>query len=188
MKKQTEKQTKSVFKVIWAWQDEKEEQWLEQQALQGWHLIEVAPFFYRFQRGMPRRVIYRLDYKGTLDKDYQEYLTIFQDSGWELVTRLSNWHYYRLEPENDRVPELYSSNRTKAEKYRRLLIGLLIPMALLAWTLNPIYSSHFEDHNGVLQAIYFASVVLRFVIMAFLLYGLIRIIRRIHKLESDPRE
>lgn len=188
MGKQDVRDIKSVFKVIFAWEDEKEERWLEQQAQQGWHLVEVAPFFYKFKRELPRRVIYRLDYKGTFDKDYQEYSSLFNDSGWELVAKMSNWHYYRLEPGNDRVPELYSSNRTKAEKYRRLLIGLLIPMAVLAMTLNPIYSRHFDEQKSVLQAIYFSSVVLRFLIMALLLYGLIRIVRKIRRLESESKE
>ena len=78
-------------------------------------------------------MVYRLDYKLTLDKDYQEYRQIFADAGWELVCVMSNWHYYRILPENDKVPEIYSDNRSKAAKYQRLLVLFLIllPMMIL---------------------------------------------------------
>jgi len=188
MRKQAERDLKSFFKVIWAWEDDKEEHWLEQKALQGWHLVEVAPFFYKFKRESPRRVIYRLDYKGTLDKDYQEYLSIFQDSGWELVTRMSNWHYYRFEPDNNSVPELYSSNRTQAEKYRRLVIGLVIPLAVLGITFNSTTARLINPGDGMLQALYFAGFIARLLIMAFLMYGLIRLILKIRRLQSEPKE
>ena len=71
-------------------------------------------------------MVYRLDYKLTLDKDYQEYRQIFTDAGWELVCVMSNWHYYRILPENDKVPEIYNDNRSKAAKYQRLLVLFLI--------------------------------------------------------------
>ncbi len=123
--RKTVNETKTVFKVIFAWQDEKEEKWLEEMAASGWHLLSVAPFVYTFQRGTPEVVTYRLDYKLTTNKDYPEYVSIFRDSGWELVASMANWHYYRIKPENSNTPEIYNSSRAKAQKYRRLLAVLL---------------------------------------------------------------
>ncbi len=188
MKKYEQGKLKWFLKVIWAWQDEKEEQWLEQQSLRGWHLVQVVPFFYRFCKGSPVRVVYRLDYKMTLDKDHGDYLEIFKDSGWELVTTMSNWHYYRTEPKNDRVPEIYSTNRTRVQKYRRLLMALLPSLIILGVVLNPASRLSLKPESGVLGTIYFIANILMLLIMVFLAYGTIRILIKIRQLESGPRE
>ena len=112
-------ETKTIFKAIFAWEDEKEEKWLEKMAVEGWKLVSVAPYIYKFQRSVPERVIFRLDFKNTLDKDYQEYLTLFKDAGWNLFATYANWHYFKISPENGEVPEIYNSGKAKAQKYRR---------------------------------------------------------------------
>jgi hypothetical protein len=178
-------ETRWIFKVIWAWQDEKEEQWLENMALQGWHLESVAPFFYKFRKSKPCRAIYRLDYKVSMDKDYAQYRALFEDSDWKLVCTMSNWHYYRIEPENGKVPEIYNGNRARAQKYRRLLAGLLPVIVIFVVVLNPVFSSENEGGTGTFFTvvhIFFAAILL------FLLFGAIRILLKIRKLESESKE
>lgn len=34
----SEKEIRTVFRAHWAWNDDKEERWLENMARQGWHL------------------------------------------------------------------------------------------------------------------------------------------------------
>ena len=109
-------ETKTVTKVIWAWQDEKEENWLEQMALDGWHLTAVKPFVYTFRHGNPEKMTYRMDYKLSIDKDYAEYTAIFADCGWELAATMANWHYYRINPGNAATPEIYNTSRSKPKK------------------------------------------------------------------------
>ena len=66
--------TRKVFKIFWAWQDEEEEKWLDEQSRAGWHLREVIPFSYTFTRGEESTpYTYRMDFKNPLDKDYLEY-------------------------------------------------------------------------------------------------------------------
>jgi len=188
MTQSEDRETKTFFKVFWAWEDEKEEQWLEEQALQGYHLLSVAPFFYEFEKGPSQQVKYRLDYKVTVDKDYQEYQSLFQDSNWELVTRMSNWHYYRVDLENKEVPELYSSNRTKAQKYRRLLAGLFPSIVILFVVINPTLYRSSSESSGVFGTIYQIAHIFFILILFFLIYGVIRILTIIRKLESETRE
>ncbi len=188
MNKYNGKETRWLFKVIWAWEDEKEERWLEQMAQKGWHLKSVAPFFYAFCKGTPRQVVYRLDYKNTLDKDYLEYKAIFEDSNWELVTTMSNWHYYRIESNNEKTPEIYNSNRTKAQKYRRLLTGLLPVMVIFIAVLNHVLFGSSDRSEGWLDSLYTIAHGFFFLIMLFLVYGVIRVIVKIRKLESESKE
>ncbi len=122
--------TKIYLKVFLLWQDEDEEKWLETMSAKGWQLVSVIPFFYTFQKVSSKHIVIRLDYKNSWDKDYQEYLSVFSDAGWSLLTKLGNWHYFSINPQNGSVPEIYNSNRAKAHKYRRILIGLA-PLLLL---------------------------------------------------------
>lgn len=135
-KKPGEGYTRKVFKIFWAWQDEEEEKWLEEQSRAGWHIKEAIPFSYTFDRGDPIPYTYRLDYKSVQDKDHDEYLSIFRESGWDLVAVMNNWHYYRIKPENDRIPEIYNDNRSKSVKYQRLL-GALLPFFVIFFVIMP---------------------------------------------------
>lgn len=181
-------ETKTIFKAIFAWEDEKEEKWLEQMAADGWRLISVAPYVYKFQRSEPERVIFRLDYKMTTDKDYQEYLMLFKDAGWEMFATFSNWHYFKIKPENTEVPEIFNSGRVKALKYRRLLMGLVPLLPIFIVLLNPAfrYAAHVDDGfiNGVLTAI----KILMTLVLLLLGYSILRILAKIKKLESESKE
>ena len=60
------KETIGKFKWFWAWQDEKEENWLRGMSQQGWHLLSAKPFgFYNFESGEKKDFVYRLDYKNS---------------------------------------------------------------------------------------------------------------------------
>jgi hypothetical protein len=180
-------ETKQVFKVIFAWEDEKEEKWLEQMAAKGWHLQQVMPFVYWFRHGEPSRSIYRLDYKLTLDKDYAEYQNIFRDSGWELVTTMSNWHYYRIDPQNDQQPEIYNSGHAKAQKYRRLLMGLVPFLPIYMFLLNPSRRL-FNHEDGAISTFETVIGVVWVVIIFLFIFAIIRILLKIKKLESQSKE
>lgn len=186
---ETRKESEWIFKVVWAWQDEREEKWLEEQAAQGWHLEKVAPFFYKFLQGTPSRVIYRMDYKRTTDQDYAEYRDIFAACGWELVAEMANWHYYRISPENSETPEIYSNDHSKAQKYRRLLIGLVPVMVIFTTIFNPALSRGLLNARNQGDAwVYQAAIAFRVVIFLLLVYVIIRILVKIRRLESGKKE
>ncbi len=177
---------KRVVKVIWAWQDDKEEEWLSGMSHQGWHLYDTAPFVYHFQRGKPLDVTYRLDFKLTMQKDYQEYLALFKDAGWELVAVMANWHYFRIQAGNERKPELYNDNRSRVEKYKRLLWTImpvfLLNLYLPNWEIflfDPL--QHFNASGLLRLIIFFAPKIL-------LGYGVIMILLKIHKLRHANKE
>lgn len=188
MKENTNHQTKKVVKVIFAWEDEKEEKWLEQEAAKGWHLTSAQPYVYNFQKSNPEKVAIRLDFKNTLDKDYQEYLALFRDAGWELVSQFSNWHYFRIKAKTDEVPEIYNSDRTKAQKYRRLLMAMipLFPIFVVLFT-RPT-SSQLIGGNTIIGLIYFISRLLMAGILILWIIVIIKVIGKIKTLESHTKE
>ena len=179
---------KTVFKAIFAWEDEKEEKWLEQMAADGWKLISVAPYVYKFQRSEPEKVIFRLDYKNTLDKDYQEYLTLFKDAGWELFATFANWQYFKIKPENEEVPEIYNSGKAKAQKYRRLLLGLVPLLPIYIVLFNPTLHFFTSDASKEISWIITITRVILAIVVIFVVFVVIKVLAKIKKLESENKE
>ena len=118
--------TMKKFKWFWAWQDEKEESWLSSMAQEGWHLKGLGfPGMYIFNSGEPRNDHYRMDFI-TDRKNYQNYLQLFKDAGWEHLGEMGGWQYFRANAETNIPPEIYTDKDSKAKKYQRLMLYLVI--------------------------------------------------------------
>lgn len=127
------KAQKTVLKLFFAWQDQKEERWLEEMAAQGWLLKKYTFLRYHFTAAERAEYIYRLDYKTTSDKDIAEYKEIFAQSGWEHVCSYMGWQYLRI-PRDQFTVDIYSDKSSRIEKMRRLAayaLGILLPMFVI---------------------------------------------------------
>jgi len=109
---------KCVFRLYTAWNDDKEERWLEEMARSGWHLVS-GPFPYTFERGAPAEIRYRLDYPPQ-DSNLPEYLRLCHDAGWERVCESAGWQYFRTA--SAEAPEIYTDNASRIGKYRRQMV------------------------------------------------------------------
>lgn len=177
-------QSKTItkFKVFWAWQDEREEAWLTEMASQGWHLKELSfPMVYTFEAGPPRHMAYRLDF--FIDhKDFQTYLQLFRDAGWEYVGRMGSWQYFRIQAEEGQEPEIYTDPASKIQKYRRLIAFLVVFL--------PIYlllSSDVLLRGNSLPIILIKMVWI--LIMILYIIAMLKLIQRMNQLKhlSDQR-
>jgi len=121
---------RTVFKWFWAWQDEAEEAWLEQMALDGWHLVAI-PFLasYRFEKGAPQRKVFRLDFFASR-KDYGAYRQLFQDAGWDHLGEMGGWQYFCKAAAPGETPEIYTDSASKAQKFTRVMLFLSILLAV----------------------------------------------------------
>ncbi|MBS4175140.1 DUF2812 domain-containing protein [Bacillus sp. FJAT-49736] len=136
---------KRVFKLLWAWQDDEENNWLESMAEQGWMLEKYNLCVYTFVKTEPKKVIYKTDYKSTNNKDLPEYITLFEDAGWEHVTQYIGWHYFRAETDTAKTTEIYSDSSSKIEMYKKLFMTIFFPLLgiiLIALSIifNPSYA------------------------------------------------
>jgi len=129
--KMKEETTICKYKWFWAWQDDKEEAWLTQMSQEGLHLASLGfPGFYFFTAGEPTNYVYRLDFV-TDSKDYQNYLQLFKDAGWEHMGHMGGWQYFRTLAGEGELPEIYSDTDSKIQKYRRLLAYLAIFLPIM---------------------------------------------------------
>jgi hypothetical protein len=173
-----EKEKLTKCKWFWAWEDEKEEKWLEAMSRNGWHLDNPGlPCVYHFIKGEPRDYSYRLDFRTGSLKNLQEYLQICRDAGWEMVGRMSTWYYFRKECREGEKPEFYSDKDSKIQKYSRLLVFLVIFLPIM---LNNIFNLSRGPHSGFFTGIRIFS----FFILLFFSYAIIRLLLRIKKLKK----
>jgi len=171
--------TISKFKWFWAWQDEKEEAWLHEMAQQGLHLRSVTgPGYYEFEMGEPRNEYYRMDY--ILDrKDYQNYLQLFKDAGWEHLGEMGGWQYFRTKAEGTAIPEIYTDKDSKAQKYQRLVTILVVFLPIfITITTRPI------DSSSGFAGLYFAGKMIGTFLMLLYVAAMIKIFKRIQQLKG----
>ncbi len=118
-------------KWFWAWQDDRQETWLEEMSRQGLHLQAIRPFGrYVFELGEPRDYSYRLDFDNSSGKD-SDYFQFIQDAGWEWVTKVAGWQYWRKEIGEGMTHEIFTDNDSKIRKYQRVILGLASPAPAL---------------------------------------------------------
>jgi hypothetical protein len=174
-------QTVKKFKWFWAWQDEQEEAWLTRMGEQGWHLHKLqGPGLYTFAAGKPRKDAYRLDFI-TNRKDYSSYLQLFKDAGWEHLGEMSGWQYFRHPADGQDLPEIYTDPASKAIKYRRLMIFLVVFLPILNILLLQDISA-----ASPFAPLYLAGKLFAGFLMILYLYALIRLWARIRQLNQKP--
>jgi hypothetical protein len=126
-----QKDTITKFKWFWAWQDEKEEEWLTEMAARGLHLDGFDfPTLYRFRQGKPAECVYRLDYPLVKKKERESYLQLFADAGWEHVGDMGGWVYFRKQVQPGDPMEIFTDVESKAQKYYRVILLLIILMPI----------------------------------------------------------
>ncbi|WP_188694314.1 DUF2812 domain-containing protein [Pullulanibacillus camelliae] len=108
------------------WQEEQEAGWLMEMARRGWHLRGYHSFVYSFVQGEPEEVVYKLDYRKALKKvEHEEYVALFEDSGWTHVDDYMGWHYFKSAATAKVLPEIYSDSDSLLQKYKQLLTTLI---------------------------------------------------------------
>jgi len=174
------KTRKTVFRVHWAWNNEKEERWLSRMARSGWHLTAPKGIFYRFAKGEPAGVVYRLDYQRPARGNLKEYLGLFKDAGWEHVGEFANWHYFRIRAGEGPAPEIHTDPESKIAMFRRLLASLGI-VSVAVWT--PFITS-LADHSHP-HSRWYSIRGFQIAVLAFLLYAVVRIALKIGRIKKD---
>ena len=85
---------KTVFKLFFVWDFEKEERWLNEMAQEGWVLDNTGFSFYTFVRCEPGEYIIRLEMNPSSD-----YRAFIKELGAEYIGSCVNWVYFRRKAE-----------------------------------------------------------------------------------------
>lgn len=182
--------TETIKKVrwFWAWQDAKEEAWLESMAQDGWHLKSLGlPCVYFFGKGEPGRYSYRLDYMPADKEKFAEYVQIFQDAGWEYIGEMSSWRYWRKQVAEGETAEIFTDTESKVRKYQRLLaymgFFLILLVVLGRQMITRNYWSDWE-YGSVVAIIYLVGRILYAVLIPIYIVVVVQLLRRISQLKK----
>jgi hypothetical protein len=123
-----EKQTKKIIKWFWPWQDQKREAWLKLMSLDGWHLnsIGFSGIVFVFEQGERREFVYQLDFRQENKTAMSDYLSLFEEAGWEHVESYGGWQYFRKLAGGSKVNQIFTDNESKVQKYKRLRVNLSV--------------------------------------------------------------
>jgi hypothetical protein len=176
------------YKWFLPWQDEKEEAWLEEMSLTGWHLKSVQlPCVYFFCKGESSHNIYRLDYMLLNKSKLPEYLQVFQDAGWEYIGEMSNWQYWRKHVVSGEIPEIFTDNESKIKKYRRILAIMAFFLIFLTFMGTNLFMNKAWTEPGYLtliNGIYRFALLLYAVIIPIYVVVVVQLLRRINQLKK----
>lgn len=124
---------------------EKEEQWLNVMAKQGFHLTNKSTS-YEFEHGKTDNTVIKIDYrKFKKQEDFEDYCALFEDSGWNHIsgTKRSGYQYFK-KANVDGNEDIFSDVDSKAGRYKRLsemwisLVSILTPVFVVLLLTNSI--------------------------------------------------
>ena len=100
---------------------DKEENWLNEMAAQGWALCGKCTK-YIFQKAAPDRGVIKIDYRNFKTReDFQNYIALFQDSGWEHIAgNKSSGKQYFKKVDETAEDDIFSDSASKAERYKKM--------------------------------------------------------------------
>jgi len=189
---------KTVFKIFFAWQEKKEEKWLREMSKKGWHLDNTSFLNYIFRKGELKDMIYRLDFKIIRNENIDDYITLFEDAGWEYISRLGWWYYFRTEAKKGKGQELYSDNASRIRMYNSLRWFLIIICAPIVYNLPSLYGRIIRTlESGTRDDLLAHTMVINFtvplaifltLVLCLMVYGIISISIVIKRIKSDIRE
>lgn len=127
----TDKKLKLAFFTVPEY--EREQEWLMAQHRAGWKLVGTTPpCFYHFEKCEPEAVVYQLDYNKDGQSHHQEYLQLFADCGWEHITDMVGYSYFR-KPESQMVEreEIFCDDDSRMDMIKRVFRGKIVPLLII---------------------------------------------------------
>lgn len=159
---------KTVYKWFWAWDFEKEEEWLNSMAAEGWVLDQIGYCKYTFAACEAGEYTVRLEMR---DPD-QQYLNFMTETGAEYIGRMIKWIYFRKKTA-DGVFDIYSDIDSRIDQLDR--IGKMLSVVGFANLAIGIANSMNASHAGWINLL----------CATLLMYGLGRIHGKKEALEKD---
>lgn len=96
-----------------AFSEESDMEKLKNYAIQGWVLEDIiGGFFYKLRKDKPQNIVYNIDYQTDTN---EEYFTIFEEAGWELVASVDN--YIHIFSAQVGTQPIYSDCESEIDKY-----------------------------------------------------------------------
>ncbi len=123
-------ETKKTHKWWTIFEYEKEEDYLREMHKKGWKLVKVKGLTtHVFEKCTPEDVIYRLDFNQEGIKNRDEYVTMFNDFGWEFIEDYSGFAYFRKPADAPETDEsIFCDDESKLDMLKNIIKGRIFPL------------------------------------------------------------
>jgi len=123
---------------------DKEETFLNEMAIKGYHLREVKEYGqYIFEEKSLEEVNYKIDFRPKMEQaDYEDYLQLFEDFGWTLVSGNKDSKRQYFKPSHqDCDQSMFSTKESALERYKHMRTTY----ASTSITLMILYAAVYKD-------------------------------------------
>lgn len=116
---------KTMHKLFFVWEFDKEEKWLNEMAAKGLCLVSVGFCKYEFEDCIPGeyRICLQLLEKSPRNPEMQKYIEFLEQTGAEHIGSFTRWVYFRKKA-SDGDFELFSDNASRV-KYLTGMLGFI---------------------------------------------------------------
>lgn len=116
---------KTIYKLFFIWDFDKEEKWLNEMAAKGLCLVSVGFCKYEFEDCIPGeyRICLQLLEKSPRNPEMQKYIEFLEQTGAEHIGSFTRWVYFRKKA-SDGDFELFSDNASRV-KYLTGMLGFI---------------------------------------------------------------
>lgn len=142
--------TKSVIKMFWDWQYEKEEEWLNSMADQGWVLESSSTVFYKFRKCEPGEYTVRMG----ISRIKEECVKLASDHNAEFISSNMEHCFFRKKRADGEFT-LFTTDDEKIIELKKLSERL---------TYSLIFAIMFSTYSTFTESLFFS------IIMVFLLF------------------
>ena len=174
---------KTIKKLFWAWEFEKEEAWLNEMAAKGLCLISVGYCRYDFEDCVPGEYAVRMELleQRPTNPEAAKYIEFIESTGAEQVGSFQKWVYFRKKTA-DGPFELFSDNASRMKHLTRIMRLLQFVGGLNVWI----------SLQNLLMAILMHSTfnwigLLNLAVGGFALFGYFRLRKQRNRLRDEQR-
>lgn len=125
---------KTIYKLYWAWQFDKEEKWLNECSAKGLHLCDVGLCRYTFEEGTPGAYSHKLELleNWPTHPESVAYIRFLEDTGVEMTGSILRWVYFRKRTE-DGPFDLFSDLDSRIKHLNRIIL-LFLPFMFIEFS------------------------------------------------------
>ncbi len=173
-----------IRKLFWAWEFDKEEQWLNDMAGKGKVLVSARYLTYEFEDSAPGEYAVRLEMLENApdSAEGQKYIAFVEETGAEYVGKVMKWVYFRKKAA-DGPFELHGDNATRI-KHLGGIIRLLAPLGVINAAMG-VYNLCIGIGLGSVVNVLCSG--LSAAVTVLLVFGLIKLNQKKKQLEKDSQ-
>ena len=170
-----------VHKLIFVWDFDKEERWLNEMAAKGLCLVGVGFCRYEFEECEPGEynICMQLLEKSVKDPESQKYIEFLEATGAEHIGTFTRWVYFRKKAELGSF-ELFSDNANRLKHLKSIisLIAVVSAMNLLIGAQNILMAFTLDSYANLIG-------ILNLALGIWGIWGTIRLAKKRNRLKRE---